>query len=170
MHLHQTPPPTLGRESGTETSYSQYHNLWLTHNCLCLRLPPAVFLAVSEGGEEDDPQHPGGERRHEPAHPVCPEDHQPQNTGGVQWRCVCVWGGGGGGGGGWGGELWEEGESSVILHTPVFHSLSPPGSEEQQAFVLELEGFIGRLLRMVEVELNFDFAKHGKITEQIHGM
>ena len=35
---------------------------------------------------------------------------------------------------------------------------------------MELEEFIGRLLQLVEVELNFDFAKHGKIREQIHGM
>ena len=43
------------------------------------------------------------------------------------------------------------------------------GEKEQQAFIVELEQFIGRLLKMVELELNFDLLKHGKIRDQVHG-
>ncbi len=42
--------------------------------------------------------------------------------------------------------------------------------EEHLEFLEELEKFIGKLLRLVEVELNFDFNRHGKISSQIHDM
>ena len=61
---------------------------------------------------------------------------------------------------------WKRGYTTPVILTCSLL----PGSDEQQSFVLELEDFIGRLLQLVEVELNFDFTKHGKIREQIHGV
>lgn len=40
---------------------------------------------------------------------------------------------------------------------------------EQNAFVTDLENFIGRLLLMVEVDLTIDLTKQGKIRDQVHG-
>ena len=54
----------------------------------------------------------------------------------------------------------------INLRTPVEF---PGGAEEKRALEEELEEFIGRLLRMVEVELSFDFSVHSKIRDQVHG-
>ena len=43
------------------------------------------------------------------------------------------------------------------------------GEEERERFVTELESFIAQLLKMVEVELNFNFETLNKISGQIHG-
>ena len=43
------------------------------------------------------------------------------------------------------------------------------GEEEQERFISELEGFIGQLLKMVEVELKFNYETLSKISGQIHG-
>ena len=49
------------------------------------------------------------------------------------------------------------------------HFLSLSGEEEQEKFITELEGFIAQLLKMVEVELKFDYETLNKISGQIHG-
>lgn len=66
-------------------------------------------------------------------------------------------------------------QNQIILFVQRIINLRTPveflgGVEEQNIFTSELEGFIGRLLRMVEVNLRFDFTEHGKIREQIHDM
>lgn len=43
------------------------------------------------------------------------------------------------------------------------------GEEEQKKLISELEGFIAQLLKMVEVELSFNYETLGKISSQIHG-
>ena len=45
----------------------------------------------------------------------------------------------------------------------------PPGEEERESFISELETFIGQLLKMVEVELKFDYETINKISGQVHG-
>ena len=45
----------------------------------------------------------------------------------------------------------------------------PPGEEERESFISELEAFIGQLLKMVEVELKFDYETINKISGQVHG-
>ena len=43
------------------------------------------------------------------------------------------------------------------------------GEEERERFVSELESFIAHLLKMVEVELKFNYETLSKISSQVHG-
>ena len=43
------------------------------------------------------------------------------------------------------------------------------GEEERERFISELESFIAQLLKMVEVELKFNYETLSKISGQVHG-
>ena len=51
----------------------------------------------------------------------------------------------------------------------MYMCISPAPDEEREALKVELLDFISRFLRLVELELNFDFNRHGKIRDQIKG-
>jgi hypothetical protein len=51
----------------------------------------------------------------------------------------------------------------------IYFFLVSAGEEERERFISELESFIAQLLKMVEVELKFNYETLSKISGQIHG-
>ena len=63
-------------------------------------------------------------------------------------------------------------EGSGILWTflnSYIHLFIFLGEEERERFISELESFIAQLLKMVEVELKFNYETLSKISGQVHG-